>query len=489
MRRFVPILALCLAYGLSVVDRTASAQVDPNQPPVVRLTLSPAAEPTPALKYELLPRPNERKPGNAATNYYRAVIALQLIPDEVAKDESKWFAEFGDDPYQKVPRERLVKWIDAHQRAFDELRHGVYRESCDWGLRMQDLRGMEAITYLIEEFQHLRWAIRALNLRTRLAIEQGKLDEAFDMLRMHYQMAHDVTGQPNLICGLIGVAFVHLADERMEQWIGMPGTPNLYWAIASLPRPFISMRNALDQERALPERLFPYLADADTAVRSKEEWQRLLVDTMQQLGDLGEGDGKPRMTRLQAEATVLAVVSRGYPIAKRELLAAGYDRQRLEAMPVGQVVAIHMARDVRDAYDALAKTYYLPYHQAIAWTNQVQLQQLEKRRADGPLGASEVFPIANVLLPAVSHVLRAEIRSERRLSALQVLEAIRMHQAAHGGRLPASLDEITVVPVPLNPATLKPFPYRLEGDGAVLEVPTVLGEPAQNGRKYVLKAR
>ena len=39
-----------------------------------------------------------------------------------------------------------------------------------------------------------------------------------------------------------------------------------------------------------------------------------------------------------------------------------------------------------------------------------------------------------------------------------------MHAAANGGKLPATLADVTVVPVPLDPVTGKPFDYRLEGD-------------------------
>jgi hypothetical protein len=56
------------------------------------------------------------------------------------------------------------------------------------------------------------------------------------------------------------------------------------------------------------------------------------------------------------------------------------------------------------------------------------------------------------------------------MNALQTVEAIRMH-AAQTGALPASLDEIEIVPVPDNPVTEKPYEYRLEGDTAVLELP------------------
>ena len=49
----------------------ARAQPRPALGPI-KLTLSPAAEPVPALRYLLLPELSEQTPGNAAQVYYRA---------------------------------------------------------------------------------------------------------------------------------------------------------------------------------------------------------------------------------------------------------------------------------------------------------------------------------------------------------------------------------------------------------------------------------
>jgi hypothetical protein len=489
LRVLVLIIAICLLANLSVGARITSAQSTPQKPQVVSLMLDAAPEPVPALKYEFLPRPVERKPGNAATNYYRAVLALQSIPNDVATDESKWSAEFDGAPYEKVPRDRMLRWINAHERAFEELRLGVFRESCDWGLRMQDLRGMDTLTFLIEEFQQLRWIVRPLNLKTRLAIEQRHNEEAFELLRLHYQLAKNVADQPNTMCALFGVAFISLANERVEQWIGSPGSPNLYWALATLPRPLVSLRNAIDQERALPERLFPFLADAETSTRSKEEWQRLFVDAARKLSQLASSDGTEPATTVELEVMMLGQVARVYPLAKRELIADGFDARRLEAMPVGQVVAIHLARKVRANYDTLVKGFYLPYDQALAWSTRDWARGLRQEFDAARFTGDEVLPLSRELLPMLDTMLQAEIRTERHLRALQAIEAIRLHMALHGGRLPKSLDAISVVPVPLNPATLRPFPYRLEKNRAVLIVPTTAGESTSVGREYILQAR
>lgn len=84
-------------------------------------------------------------------------------------------------------------------------------------------------------------------------------------------------------------------------------------------------------------------------------------------------------------------------------------------------------------------------------------------------------------MPAVPQALKAEWRLVIRQRTLMVVEALRLHAAQHHGQLPASLDEITVVPVPRHPVTLQHFPYSATGNTAVLDAPT--GFP---GEEYIL---
>src|SRR5581483_10364094 len=63
----------------------AAAPAPPRN--VISLTVSPAAAPVPALKYELLPRLRDRTPGNAALDYYRAAALRPNWPRE--PDESR----------------------------------------------------------------------------------------------------------------------------------------------------------------------------------------------------------------------------------------------------------------------------------------------------------------------------------------------------------------------------------------------------------------
>jgi hypothetical protein len=55
---------------------------------------------------------------------------------------------------------------------------------------------------------------------------------------------------------------------------------------------------------------------------------------------------------------------------------------------------------------------------------------------------------------------------------LRILEALRLHVGKHDGKLPQSLADVTVVPVPtLDVLTGKPFDFALAGETARLTLP------------------
>ncbi len=59
--------------------------------------------------------------------------------------------------------------------------------------------------------------------------------------------------------------------------------------------------------------------------------------------------------------------------------------------------------------------------------------------------------------------------------------------AANRGHLPKSLEDVTIVPVPLNPGTERPFSYELNDGVATLTVAPPAGRPAAEGKKYVIR--
>ena len=97
----------------------------------------------------------------------------------------------------------------------------------------------------------------------------------------------------------------------------------------------------------------------------------------------------------------------------------------------------------------------------------------------------EILPLASLLVPALQISRGAQVRLAREVASIRVIEALRMYAAEHHGQLPKRLADIDKFPVPTNPATEKPFEYRLEGATAILELP--LSDGLESGTRYEIQ--
>jgi hypothetical protein len=75
-------------------------------------------------------------------------------------------------------------------------------------------------------------------------------------------------------------------------------------------------------------------------------------------------------------------------------------------------------------------------------------------------------------------------RLDAELGAIRCIEALRDYAAAHDRQLPAQLGDLADTPLPNDPATGKPFTYRLEGSKAILEVSPPRGGVPSEGLRY-----
>jgi hypothetical protein len=245
------------------------------------------------------------------------------------------------------------------------------------------------------------------------------------------------------------------------QFCAADRSPNLYWALASLPRPLIDVRHGLDHERSLPMFLFPFLRNPESLSYSADQWRQVIDESLATLSELGVPG--------QQRVLIAGIVAQAYPRAKRELLDSGFSAEKLSAMPAAQVVAIHESRELRKLYDDLFKWSYLPYHEAGSAMDKVAAQLREEGLGQLLSDRGESLPIGQMLLPALSSVRSAEVRLQAQLDGLRVLEAIRLY-AASAGRLPARLSDIQQVPVPNHPLTGQEFLFEAQDTGAVLRI-------------------
>lgn len=460
----------------------ATAAEDPT--PVV-IIVHPAAAPEPALKYRLLPDRDALQPGNAAIFYHRAIeMMLQARrssaradrhPTAGPSDEDIW-TDWLDGPIATIPLDRARGWLDRNRRALHESELGARRLACDWGL---DARP-EGFNLMIDEIQQMREMIRLVALRTRVAIADGRTDEAVHWLQTGYAMSRHVGQAPFVIPMLIGLAScVHL-NRAMTDLIQAPGTPSLYWALIDRPRPFIDRSGPLAGERFFLEREIPELRELDGLPWSVAKARAFAGELQTKLYKLSDWSAPARMGWGDQETGdwmnrlgIAALVARSYPEAKRSLIARGRPAAQVEAMPTLQVAFLDAYLSYQVYRDDVFKWVGLPYHHAYAGMDRAQ-------QRCGTVQGRPLLRFFCSLFGPVRSALLAAVRGDRQLDALACVEAIRIHAAAHD-RFPARLDDLGDAPAPLDPMTGRPFQYRIEEDRAFLTAPDPPGGPANVG--------
>ena len=440
------------------------------------LTLSPQAAPRPALKYRLLPMVSERKPGNAVPIY------LRLVHEQSDENRRRWVempTKWNKLPLDDLPLDRARKFLEAHRYMRRQLELGARRQKADWNYTLD---AGDTIGLLLPDMNAMRGYVPLLVLQTRVALIDRDYGAAVRTLETGYSFSRQVAEGPFLINGLVGVAMASIFSDTILELVQRPGAPNLYWALTALPRPLIGMRKGEEFEHGLLKAQFPDMADLDRA-RTAEQWDEVLVRVRKEVRRITafERGVKPQPPKPQpqepASKSPDLETARKYLSEQRGLPAA-----RVKEMPAAQVLVLWMADTFGDYRDDLFKASTLPYLKA-----RVVQVAAQKRLTAAP--DTEAVRLSRLLLPRLDKVSAAHNRLNRRIAALRVIEALRMHAAANDGRLPDKLGDVTVVPVPDDPGTGKPFSYLKDGAKATL-TGTIPGEPgASNGLRYRLRVR
>jgi hypothetical protein len=483
---------------------------------VYRLAITPAALPAEKLRYELLPPRRDRTPGNAALDYLRAAV---LMPKPPHLDAEAWQQRFQRDdawmsaPFDKLPVEAVKQELRSYKNSLAALDRAARRTRCDWQLPRPLTLGSESAE---SDCAPLREMMFRLRLRIKVELAEGRYDDALRSLQTGFQTARHAGEGPTASRSLIGVALTAITSSEVAECATAPGSPNLYWALAALPHPFIDPRNMLTGESELVANTFPAFREFEKGPVSEAKAVQL-IDPMrknlQMVGDITvwfeDRQNQPGdealsvfgglmefVLRYRDRPTAFAVALRRLsddlaavaraPAARRWLRARGV--KDVDRMSLLQVSYLAAWRRYRERYDDIAAAFLLPTPQSwrAARRTMVAVRADLKELRDDPVARALLFDV-----PALERTLMAHVRMRRQLAALQAVEAIRAHLAASGGQLPRSWAEVKVVPVPDDPLTGQPFAYTLKNGVATVAGPPPAGEkPTRaNNFRYELTPR
>jgi hypothetical protein len=440
MLRLLPICVLVL---MPAVGR-AQGEPQPTET-VVRLTVQPAAAPKPALRYLLLPELREMNPGNPILGYLKSFMeqnSFYYNKDRVEQRE-KWATM----PLKDLPVKEL--------RAYG----GVALTMADEAARLTDPNWQtliplrrDGISLLVPEVQKMRSIAVALGVRLRGEIADRRLDDAIVTAKTMLALARHLGEHPTLIGGLVGIAIAAQALDPLEEMIGQPGCPNLYWALTDLPSPLIDMRKGHQGERIILASEFSELDDH--APMSAERVARAIARTQEILNVTAPPKGPARDAKVWLDS---CVKKEGHVDgARKRLIDFGLPANSVAQFPPRQIILLDEKLKYEILRDHTTKVAGLPFWQAEA-----------ALAADPPAKQGADDGLYTPFVPASHRVRQAQARIDQRVAMLRCLEALRLHAADHDGKPPAKLADVRV-PVPVDPFTGQPFLYTFENGIATL---------------------
>jgi hypothetical protein len=415
--------------------------------------LTPAAPPVPVLKYHLLFEPAEQTPGNAAPLYRDAASILgsqpwqQIVDFESHKFSDADFTDAAESLYQK--NELVYEKLEAAGRC----------EGCDWKTPIRE-KGNILLPYLNTTHTFSDF----VRIRAREMLLAGKIPEALGSLRLGYELSRKTAQDPFLVTALTSQGAAAPLTGELEELMNRPDAPNLYWALAALPRPFIGFHYAVSGERLLIPVTFKEIAGANLDDFSGDDLRPVFQRAVKIR--LANADGDAASTRLQSiwqnEDALDREVNRNLPAAQQYYeQTRNVSADQVQSMEPFKVTVIYWYEEMRNFRDEIYAASTLPYPLLIPRMRQLG-DELDRIQHDQPANSFILYA------HNYTNAATAFCRTDRQLAALTDVEAIRSYAAANGGRLPDHLQDITDTPALDNPRTGEPFDYAVHGDTAAL---------------------
>jgi hypothetical protein len=426
-----------------------AADTNPVSETLIRLTVSPAAAPKPALKYLLLPELKEQSPGNPCYNYLKCFMEAQkFFYDKEAFQRRQQLLTM---PLKQLPARELLDYGRVHLKQAD---WAARLDKPDWQILLR--LKTDGISLLIPDVQGMRELANALKVRFRAEVAMGRFDDALRTAKTMFAMSRHLHESSLLISDLVGIAIAFVAIGPLEEMLEQPGCPNLYWALTNLPHPLVPLDKGLEGERVSIQAEFRDLSDS---APMSEEQLRKFKTHVRLLFALAGAKGKKPDDLLRAWLEERTKDERRVSAARNRLVEVGYKEDLLRQFPAEQVIFLDEKREYEVRRDELMKLMALP-----PWEFERLFKQVEPNVMPNK---NKPALFADLLVPAVRKIHWAEWRLEQRFALLRHVEALRMYAAEHDGALPAHLSEVPV-PLPDDPFTGKPFRYELIGKTAHL---------------------
>lgn len=445
-----------------------------EEPKPIELVIEPRAIETQVLKYRLLPAETELKPGNA-------VPILLRMPWEQTPWMTKVYPTLHEWDERPLNAPEWATFDGAlKENFFNEMRRAAYRREAHWEYPLGETQTPYLI--LLPDVQGLRvFLAGGLSAKTRYHLSRGEFDEARECVLVGLANSRHMAQTPFYVNQLVALAIQRKMMDRVGEMIAQPNSPNLYWALGTLPDSLIELDRAASLEGNLFASTFPAVHDLDRP-RDAKEWSKMarqLVELLQELGELRKVE-KPKeegsvveqfLQRLNfEEKSRLSVLIKHAREELPELL--NISAEKVAAMSDDEAGIRWYVRKRLERDQLAAATITLPPREAWPQLKRLRVEINSMQEKTGTKGFDFLDPTA-MFISAWSQ--------QRKVQSLRVIEAVRHHLATHDGNLPKTLNEIQDLSIPLDPLTNQPFQWSVDGQTAVLKAPPLPADVVEPG--------
>jgi hypothetical protein len=455
--------AMRLLFALGVVLSIVAGSLAEDEIKPIELTIRARAIETPVLKYRLLPAESEIKPGNAAPILLRLPWEQMPWMTEVFPTLLDWESRPLDAP----------EWTTSGgvlpENFYNEMKRAAFRRDASWEYPIGETPSPYLI--LLPDVQGMRaFLAGGLSARIRYHLSRGELEAAREGIVVGLANARHLARTPFFVNQLVALALHRRMLERVDELISQPKSHNLYWALSSLPDSLVEMDRTASFESDIFALTFPAVNDLDRH-RDAKEWSKMarqLVEFLEQMGEI------PRHGRLEGEESIVEqLLQQLMPDEKTHLAnlvgqaradlprMLGISKEKVATMSDDEA-GVRWYAHMRIARDHLTAAV-LVLRPREAWPELRKLQDQIRQMQEKTL--TKGFDFFN---PTSIYVSIWSLK--RKIGMLRIVEAVRDHLATHEG-LPASLDEIKHVVVPVDPLTDQPFVWTVNGNTAMLTAP------------------
>lgn len=201
----------------------------------VELTIYPAKAGGLEQKYQLVVKAEDQIDDDAVPLYEKAI---KSIPKDFNQEQIREWLKL---PAEQFPQQQAEDALQKYIEPLKLMARAARCKECKWtewkpGDEPGDLGGYRKLAYILE-----MWA--------RLEISRGGYEGSAIAIRTGFGMARHLGQAPTIVQGLVGISVGAIMCREVEQFLQIRESPNLYQTLVSLPRPFVDVEKAIENEK------------------------------------------------------------------------------------------------------------------------------------------------------------------------------------------------------------------------------------------------